>query len=63
MKAVGTFLSRVFPNLEYFNFREAAIYADPLTGDAVQRALFVFMAWLVILLVGSVWIFDRRDFI
>jgi ABC-type transport system involved in multi-copper enzyme maturation permease subunit len=63
LKTMGLAVAQVFPNLEYFNFKEAVIYGDPITGFSIQRAVAIWAAWFVILLISSIWIFDRRDFI
>jgi len=63
LRFAGLAFSRIFPNLDYFNFKEAVIYGDPLNGLLVGRALGIFTAWFIILLLGSIWIFNRRDFI
>lgn len=62
-KVVGAGVSRVFPNLEYFNFREAVVYNDPIGAHLITRGLVVWAAWFAILLISTIWIFDRRDFI
>lgn len=63
LKVMGLGISRVFPNLNYFNFREAVIYGDPISSFMITRAFGIWFAWFVILLVGSIWIFNKRDFI
>lgn len=63
LKVVGLAFSRVFPNLDYFNFKEAVVYGDPIGGFLMTRAFGIFVAWFIILLVSSIWIFNKRDFI
>jgi len=63
LKAAGLAFSKVFPNLDYFNFKEAVIYADPIGGYLLSRAFGIFAAWFILLLLTSIWIFNRRDFI
>jgi hypothetical protein len=60
---MGLGISRIFPNLDYFNFKEAVIYGDPINFTSVERAVVIAVAWFGILLISSIWIFDRRDFI
>lgn len=62
-KWFGAAFTRVFPNLEYFDFREAVIYNDPITSHMIGRGVVVWAAWFAILLICTIWIFDRRDFI
>jgi Cu-processing system permease protein len=63
IKTIGTAFSRVFPNLDYFNFKEAVIYGDPIGTFLIGRAFGIFAAWFILLLISSIWIFNRRDFI
>jgi len=63
MKVVGLAISRIFPNLDYFNFKEAVIYGDPIGGFLIGRAFGIFAAWVTLLLISSIWIFNKRDFI
>ena len=63
LKNFGLAFSRIFPNLDYFNFREAALYGDPIPHYIIGRAVVLWLAWFTILIIGSIWIFNRRDFV
>jgi len=62
LKSAGLAFTRVFPNLDLFNFKEAVIYGDAIPAYALGRAGVLCLAWFVIFLIGAIWIFDRRDF-
>jgi Cu-processing system permease protein len=62
LKELGTTLAKIFPNLDYFNFKEAVVYGDAVAAGSVNRALILWVAWFLILLVSSIWIFEKRDF-
>ena len=63
MKNFGSVFSRIFPNLALFNFREAALYGDPIPHVMILKAVVLWAAWFVILLISSIWVFNRRDFV
>lgn len=63
IKWTGTAIARVFPNLNYFDFKEAVVYGDVIAAGDIQRALGIWLAWFIILLLASTFIFERRDFI
>jgi Cu-processing system permease protein len=62
LRQLGTILARSFPNLDYFNFKEAVVYGDIIAVGSIHRALILWFAWFLILLVTSIWIFEKRDF-
>ncbi len=61
-KAIGLGISKFFPNLDYFNFKEAVIYGDAISSLSITRAFGIWIAWFIILSIASTWIFEKRDF-
>jgi ABC-type transport system involved in multi-copper enzyme maturation permease subunit len=53
-------LYRVLPNLEALNFREAAIYADPLPAALLLEGMTVFAGWILLSLFGAAIVFRKR---
>ncbi|MDZ4677826.1 MAG: ABC transporter permease subunit [Oligoflexia bacterium] len=62
LKNFGLGFSRIFPNLENFNFKEAVLYGDAITNQTLLNVSSLWLAWIAILLVVSIWIFEKRDF-
>jgi ABC-type transport system involved in multi-copper enzyme maturation permease subunit len=60
---MGKALSEVLPNFEYFNFKEAVLHGDVISTASIEHAVLIWFAWSMILVLTSIWIFDRRDFI
>ncbi|MCC6277470.1 MAG: ABC transporter permease [Oligoflexia bacterium] len=62
LKFVGKWFSKVFPNLEYFNFKAAVVHGEVISSQAVLSAFCIWGAWTLILLIGALWVFENRDF-
>jgi Cu-processing system permease protein len=62
LKTLGLGVSKIFPNLENFNFKEAALYGDQIATQTLIQVGSIWMAWLAVLLIASIWIFEKRDF-
>ena len=50
----------ILPNLEALNFREAAIYRDPLPGVLLLEGATVFAGWILLSLFGAAIVFRKR---
>jgi ABC-type transport system involved in multi-copper enzyme maturation permease subunit len=65
----GTVLEKIlktlyylFPNLDNFNFRAAAVHGLPISGEAILYSVIYGVLYITILLFASFIIFSRRDF-
>lgn len=60
IRAVLKALYFVLPNLEALNFREAALYGDPLSASLLMEGGGVFAGWILLFLFGGAIIFKKR---
>ncbi|MDE2018974.1 MAG: ABC transporter permease subunit [Patescibacteria group bacterium] len=51
----------VFPNLEKFDLRGMAVHAVALPGDAFVLALIYAAAYIALLLMASMWVFEKKE--
>lgn len=61
-QSLGGIISRIFPDLSVFNFREAVVYGDSIPFQSILGAFQLFTGWVLILGVATIWIFRKRDF-
>lgn len=62
MHMVGAAVPKLVPNLEYYNWRSAVIYSDPVPMSEVLNASLQSGAWFIVLTLLAAFIFGRRDF-
>jgi ABC-type transport system involved in multi-copper enzyme maturation permease subunit len=59
----GKVLEAILPNLEQFNWKTAAVYADSLPVKDVSLALANAICWFIFFVLAASLIFRRRDFV
>ena len=62
-KILGKTVSQVIPNFERFNWRSAPIYDWKIPGQEVAASVGYGVGWVLILMVLTIFIFRRRDFV
>lgn len=59
----GSKVSKLFPNLELFNWRSAPIYNSPVPAADVLFATIYALGWVIVFLSLTSFAFRRRDFV
>jgi ABC-type transport system involved in multi-copper enzyme maturation permease subunit len=62
VRAVTLWLHRLLPDLDSFNLSIEAAHGLPITASDVWLAIFYGFAYIAIVLLGAVAVFERRDF-
>ncbi len=62
LKAATALLHRILPDMESFNLSIEAAHGLPVTSADVVLPVLYGLGWVVILLLGAVGVFERRDF-
>lgn len=61
-QAGARFIAYTFPDLERFNWKEAASYASPVPMGEIFQASFYGLGWIFVYLCLAIIIFRRKDF-
>ncbi len=62
-KVIASFLTRVVPDLERFNWRTAPVYQIPVPAHEVLATTVYAAGWIVCLVAATVLVFRKRDFV
>jgi len=62
IKSVVSFVYYVFPNFSVFDYTVYASYSLPFEEGMIAHTFVYFVIYLALVMVGSIFIFNKRDF-